>query len=946
MQTNTNRRRLFSSRSQLFFVVLFLINATLSAVPAFRKPVVLKQPNGALLTVLLHGDEHFNYRTTSDGYLIAENAQGYYQYAQIDAAGEIRSLNTVANDVATRKASETALLKTIQPVTEGEMLAIKVHSGKRAQKAPSANGPLRTMPLSGSPHSLVILVNFSDKSYSVTNPQTAYTNLLNQKGYAANNGTGSAKDYFRENSNGQFNPQFDVVGPYTLPNNMAFYGANTSGSDDNPRQMVIDACKLADAAGVDFAQYDTDNDGYVDNIFVYYAGYNEAEGASANTIWPHRWSLGSTSTKLDGKIIYDYACTSELKGTSGTTMCGVGTFVHEFGHVLGLPDFYATNSATHHTLYSWDVMDYGPYNNNGRTPPNYSSYEKFFLGWLTPVELKTPQNVTLDTLTHSNKAYLLSKTGAHNLDGENPSPTEFFLLENRQKKGWDAFLPGHGLLVTRVYYSASAWNNNSVNNSSTAMGVDIMEADGTATDASCSGDGFPGTSKVVSYTPVLRDGTDIIRPLTNITETNGIISFQLMGGEFPETNAPVAVAASNIRQTSFTANWNAVKFADKYLLDVYTVNGTDTSYISGLKLKDVGTITSYDITGLSVEQQYYYRLKAVSGTVVTIYSNIIPVKTIAYTFDMFAPVALPATDVDRTNFTAHWNALPGATAYLVNVFTKVAGTQLTDSVYGFSLFPAGWSKNFTLTYTSSTMYGQASPSLRMSYNSDYLQTAIFSNKLSAAQFWCRGSGLLGTNSLLIYGSEDGVSWTVIKTVQSLQNTSQTVKITEAELGASKALKIEFSKPGSGSLAIDDLKLSFYAVVNKYVAGLEAFSVGNVLSYAFSNLLPSTSYYYTVVALNNQQKSALSNEIQLTTTQDAVSEVQNIADKHFSVHVVDHTIIIDTQQLLGQKLTVHTVNGQRCYESQISNSHTQFDCSGWAHGVYVVRIGQAVYKVLL
>ena len=102
---------------------------------------------------------------------------------------------------------------------------------------------------------------------------------------------------------------------------MSYYGGNDSdGNDKNPRQMVIDACTQAFNNGVDFAQYDTDNDGYVDNVFIYYAGYNEAEGASANTVWPHRWTLANANTTFNGKIVYDYACTSELKGKSGTNM--------------------------------------------------------------------------------------------------------------------------------------------------------------------------------------------------------------------------------------------------------------------------------------------------------------------------------------------------------------------------------------------------------------------------------------------------------------------------------------------------------------------------------------------------------------------------------------------------------------------------------------------------
>jgi len=332
---------------------------------------------------------------------------------------------------------------------------------------------------------LVILVNFSDKDFITANPQTAFTDLLNQEGYSANGGTGSARDYFHDASNGLFNPQFDVAGPYTLPHNFAFYGENdTDDQDKNPRQMVIDACVLADASGVDFAQYDTDNDGYVDNIFIYYAGYNEAENAPANTIWPHRWSLSNYNTKFDGKIIFDYACTSELRGKSGSNMCGIGTFCHEFGHVLGLVDYYATNNSTHHTLSYWNIMDAGAYLNLGRTPPTYSAYDRFYLNWLIPIELKTKQEVTLDALTESNKSYIITQNGNHNLNGSNPDPTEFFTLENRQPKGWDTYLPGHGLIITRINYNASTWSSNTPNNDPLAMGVYIIEADEIPSDNS------------------------------------------------------------------------------------------------------------------------------------------------------------------------------------------------------------------------------------------------------------------------------------------------------------------------------------------------------------------------------------------------------------------------------------------------------------------------------
>jgi M6 family metalloprotease-like protein len=374
----------------------------------------------------------------------------------------------------------------------------------------------------------------------------AYTNLLNQSGYSVNGGTGSARDYFMSASYGKFAPQFDVVGPYTLPQNLAYYGANDASDNDlKPQQMVIDACTLANAAGLDFTQYDVDNDGYVDNVFVYYAGYNEAEGGAANTVWPHRWNLPNENTKFDGKIILDYACTSELNGSAGSNMCGIGTFTHEFGHVLGLPDYYHTE-ADKNTLNDWHIMDSGAYNNNGRTPPTYTTYDRFFLGWFTPEQIQTPNDYTLlpiyqgttQPANTNQQAYLLSAT-THNLNGANPSPVEFFMVEYRKKTGWDSFLPGEGMLIWHVDYNASAWNNNSPNNytgstqtAGSHMRFYLQPINGSSTTT-------PGAAFTTgSFTPTTWSGADINRAITDIVKTENNVTFKLMGGAPIDPNLP------------------------------------------------------------------------------------------------------------------------------------------------------------------------------------------------------------------------------------------------------------------------------------------------------------------------------------------------------------------------------------------------------------------------
>ena len=593
-------------RASVWFILLtglLFASINLHAIPASPYPIKITQPDGTEITIRLHGDEYFKYKTTLDGYALIDDANGFLTYAQQDASGNLVTTNVKANDIADRTTSEIEFLKQLTP----NISFAKQNTIQRAQRAAATttrSSVKSTYPLGGTPKSLVILVNFSDKSFVTSSPSTAFTNLLNLSGYSANGGTGSAKDYFKASSMGNFSPEFDVIGPYTLPNAMAYYGGNdSSGDDKNPRQMVIDACKLASAAGVDFSQYDTDGDGFVDNIFIYYAGNNEAEGAPANTVWPHRWTLADYSTKFNGKIVFDYACTSELRGISGSNMCGVGTFCHEFGHVLGLDDMYNTNNDySYNTLSYWDIMDSGPYLNSGRTPPAYSAYERFYLNWLTPVELKSPKIVTLDTLTTSNKAYLISQTGNHNLSGTNPSPVEFFLLENRQNKGWDTYLPGHGMLATHIYYNSTIWTNNTPNNTASAMGVDIVEADKVASDATLSGDPFPGTSKVTSWSPTLRSGTNISKPLTFITEQNGIIRFRFMGGA---NIPPVATAATDITIASFVAHWNKVYDASGYYFTAYNLSEGESKltegFNNGLVAPTDWTITA---TGTSTSPTY------------------------------------------------------------------------------------------------------------------------------------------------------------------------------------------------------------------------------------------------------------------------------------------------------------------------------------------------------
>lgn len=571
------------NRSYSFILVIALMAAILpvgivKAVKAYPYPVQVSQPDGTILTMRIIGDEFHHYTTTVDGYLLKQNAKGFWTYASQDASGVVNPSEVIARDASSRSTQDIQFLKSIDNSSINLTQRIQTVQ-KKFQKAPVP--PIKkAFPLTNSPRSLVILINFSDKSFVVPSAQTAYADLLNQSGYTTNGGTGSARDYFMSCSYGKFSPQFDVVGPFTLSKSMSVYGANDSnGNDVDPAAMIVDACKAADNAGFDFTPYDTDNDGIIDNVFVYYAGYNEAEGASANTIWPHRWVVYTSeesstnytyngtvaSVTFDGKRLYDYACTSELKGTTGSNMCGIGTFCHEFGHVLGLPDYYHT-TASKNTLNDWSIMDYGSYLNDGRTPPVYSTYDRFFLGWSTPTEAKTESNLALlpiyqGTTPPANtnqQSYILSATN-HNLIGNNPSPKEFFVLEYRKKTGWDTYLPAEGMLIWHIDYDQTAWDYNEPNNytgttqtASSHMRVYLQPLSGSTTT--------PGTAFTTgSFTPTTWSGTNINRPITEITKTSDQITFKLMGGDPNQPTIKLGVVQSQLAFPSTKLGDSAVK---------------------------------------------------------------------------------------------------------------------------------------------------------------------------------------------------------------------------------------------------------------------------------------------------------------------------------------------------------------------------------------------------
>lgn len=334
-------------------------------------------------------------------------------------------------------------------------LARKAHvTARRSARLKSNNS---TDVFKGKKKGLVILVEFTDVKFKNSDSQTLFNRISNEEGYNEGYFQGSVKDYFLAQSRGQFELDFDVVGPVKLAHNMKYYGGNDSnGYDLHPEEMIVEACKGIDSK-VDFSKYDWDGDGEVDQVYVIYAGYGEADSGKENTIWPHEWQLSGASQSmiLDGVKVDTYACSSELNGAG--EIGGIGTMCHEFSHCMGIPDMYDTGYSGNFGMGPFDLMDYGAYNEDGYKPCGYTAYERMISGWIDPIEVRkgTELSVTgMKALTEGGEAYKLINSG---------NEDEYFLVENRQFSGWDESLPQSGVLITHVDFDQTVWDYNMVN---------------------------------------------------------------------------------------------------------------------------------------------------------------------------------------------------------------------------------------------------------------------------------------------------------------------------------------------------------------------------------------------------------------------------------------------------------------------------------------------------
>ena len=310
----------------------------------------------------------------------------------------------------------------------------------------------------------VVLMEFSDQSFTIEKPQLFYDSLFNQRGFNKGHGPGCVADYFRDQSGGLFNMKFDIIGPVRVNSSHRIDNSYNDGRPEVRQALAACSDKLDDTA------YDWDGDAYLELVIVIFAGPGGNESAEECTgcLWPTmKYTSGTTPSGLK---LTQFSSSPE-RWSNGKS-CGIGTICHEFTHWLGLPDFYPSNEGGDYTvLDEWDLMDGGNFCDEGWCPPNFSVHEKEFVGWATPEELTHTVSVSDMLSTHDGgRGYRIRPDLSNSAD-------EYYLLENRQQKGWDYYLPGHGLLITHIDFNEASWYYSSVNNNKQHYRLQYVSAD-------------------------------------------------------------------------------------------------------------------------------------------------------------------------------------------------------------------------------------------------------------------------------------------------------------------------------------------------------------------------------------------------------------------------------------------------------------------------------------
>ena len=518
------------------------------AAKAYPGIVTVTQSDGTELNVRIYGDEHHSWYTTTDGALLVQVGKNFY-VAQVEDNGMLKATPQLAHNAELRNKLENKAIN-----TQNKQLFFNTAKTNAIRRSIGISNNYPYFPHTDTPKALVILVEFQDCAFLTKDPVSVFNHLLNAspedetpqvllEDYNNNTNftnTGSVKQYFSDMSEGEFQPQFDVKGVVKVSKNYAYYGQDQSENsrDIKYKEMIKEACELAKSQlGVNFSEYDANNDGNVDLVYVIHAGYGQNTGGEENTLWA-KTSFNYITT-IDGKEISAHGINSELNFNKGNYITGIGVICHEFSHTMGIPDLYPYNSKAYvnnQEPESWDLMDAGEYGNNGYTPVPYCAWELDIMGWNAGIETldKEPKQITMEPYFSGNRK-------AYKIEADNG---EYLLLQNLQRTGWGKGYMSHGLLIYRIDYQRSNVGlDYRMNQTPNKPEVTVLPADGVILNGYLNGkshtkqeyyesqwaDPFPGYKQVTELLEAKLNNTTLTNLLYNIKETDDrVITFDYL----------------------------------------------------------------------------------------------------------------------------------------------------------------------------------------------------------------------------------------------------------------------------------------------------------------------------------------------------------------------------------------------------------------------------------
>lgn len=591
------------------------------AVPAWPGLLERTLEDGSKIMVRLNGDEYFSYLTDESGFLLTDTGSGLKYELQDNA----------------RVMATPELMSARREFVENSGPAKMMRANQMQRMAELTREGRTTFCTTGEVNFLVLLVQYDDIKFNSPTIRQDMDDMLNKEGYDLNGCKGSMRDYYITNSNGKFKPHFDVSEVITLPKTSKYYTGDNKY--DNVQEMVKTAVELADPQ-VDFSKYCNVIPGEVDAVIIWYAGYGQADTSNTEYIWPHQSSIRNQNLSLDGVRITTYCCFNELNGgrhyyNKDGALAGMGTPIHEFGHIMGMPDLYDPNYKVNIVPGSWSIFCSGPYLGDGYVPPLCSGYERWMFNWIEYEEVEDGTHYELKDLHNQGKVIRIPVK----VSGGSTYNNEYFLIETRTQEGWDSYLPGNGMLIWHIDYAKSAWTSNVVNSTLSRTRCGLVTADGSANY-------FLGNYNTASNKAAWPQEINYLTPDTDITlNTYYVLAESATGNSYitnmaydrmtgtgsfdynmiTDTPNDVTVMSTPYRGQTSTGSpnneiilsWEPVEGATDYQVSMWRVNSAGKVYYeSGLEDYSVGNVTSYTVPALStakMSMEYHATVRVVKG---------------------------------------------------------------------------------------------------------------------------------------------------------------------------------------------------------------------------------------------------------------------------------------------------------------------------------------------